>query len=512
MNGNGTLASGVAATGDAWRDDEELSTSRAILDRPRISIRSRIAAGFVLLFVFMAAITVAAIVFVTEVTGKLEFLEKAGNSLFEIEQARRFEKNFFLYGTNLADALTNVHTAQNEFEKSAAELRAAMGDERYEATRADLTAYEDLLYALDAAAGPSGDPHSAEYLSIEARLRTAGARILSDAEDMVDRQRVGMHTMLRTSMVVAVAFLGLMVSVMGLLGALLSHAVVAPLGRFVSYASRIGAGDYSPVRPARRFRDEFSDLAVAINHMLGELKSRQDQLLQAGKMAAVGTLTSGIAHELNNPLNNIGLTTESMIESFDEYPDETKVAMLGEIYAQVERASATVRNLLDFTRSDHPAMTSVAVGEILSSTLKLLGNELALGQVELHCKIGDDLPAVQANPRHLQQVFLNLLLNAVQAMPDGGTLTVRATPCGEGGVRVDVIDTGVGIPEENLGKIFDPFFTTKEPGQGTGLGLAVSFGIVERHGGRLTVASEVGAGTTFSVVLPGAAPRHGAGV
>ncbi len=509
MTENGMRSDDVAQAKALRLSDEDVETTRAILERPRISIRSRIVAGFVLLFVFMAAITVAAVVFVSGVAKNLQFLEKAGNSLFEIEQARRFEKNFFLYGTNLTDALANIHTAQSEFEKSADELRSVMGDERFSAIEADLAAYQDLLYTLDASMGPDGDRHSAEYRSIETQLRTAGSRILSEAEDMVDRQRLSMHAMLRTSMVVAVAFLLIMVVVMGFLAALMSHAVVAPLGRFVAYASRIGAGDYSPVRPARRFRDEFSELAVAVNQMLQELKSRQEQLLQAGKMAAVGTLTSGVAHELNNPLNNIGLTTESLIESFEDYSDETKLTMLNEIYAQVERASATVRSLLDFTRNDHPVMTSVAVGEVLETTLNLLGNELAIGQVELEREIDDDLPPVPANPRHLQQVFLNLLLNAVQAMPEGGTLTVRAVRDEEGGVRVDVADTGIGIPPEDLDKVFDPFFTTKEPGHGTGLGLAVSFGIVERHGGRITVASEVGEGTTFSVFLPGSAKRHG---
>ncbi len=511
MTENESRPRGVAQAQVVHPTDEDQESTRAILDRPRISIRSRIAAGFVLLFLFMAAITVTAVVFVSGAGDKLRFLEKAGNYLFEIEQARRFEKNFFLYGTNLADALANIHTAQSEFEKSEDEFQKVMGDARFNAAKADLVAYENLLYTLDASVGTGGDRHSAEYRSIEAQLRTAGSRVLSDAEDLVDRQRMAMHAMLRTSMVVAVGFLLLMVFVMGLLAVLMSHAVVAPLGRFVAYASRIGAGDYSPVRPARRFRDEFSELAVAVNQMLQELKNRQDQLIQAGKMAAVGTLTSGVAHELNNPLNNIGLTTESLIESFDDYTDETKLAMLNEVYSQVERASSTVRSLLDFTRNDHPVMTSVAVGEVLETTLNLLSNELSLGQVELEFEVGEDVPTVRANPRHLQQVFLNLLLNAIQAMPEGGTLTVWAGPDEDGGVRVDVADTGIGIPPEDLDKVFDPFFTTKEPGQGTGLGLAVSFGIVERHGGRLTVASEVGRGSTFSVFLPGGAKRHGAG-
>ncbi len=341
-----------------------------------------------------------------------------------------------------------------------------------------------------------------ERRTIEARLRKAGARILSDAEEMNDQERIAMHAMLHTSMLGAVGFLALMVVVMALVGVLLSRAVVAPLGRFVAYARRIGDGDYSPVTPIRRFRDEFSDLAVAFNTMLRQLQEHQEQLLQAGKMAAVGTLTSGIAHELNNPLNNIGLTTEALIENLEDYSPETKLKMLNQIDTQVERACATVRNLLDFTRKDQPVFTTVAVNDALRSTLNLLGNELSLGQIELEQDLGEDLPLVAANPRHLQQLFLNLLLNAIDAMPEGGPLSIRTFLDEDGSVRIDVADSGVGIPQENLDKIFDPFFTTKEPGRGTGLGLSVSFGIVEQHGGRIAVQSKPGVGTTFSVSLP----------
>jgi two-component system NtrC family sensor kinase len=485
-------------------EDPGLATQRAILERPTVSIRARIAAGFVLLFLFMAAITGAAVVFVSGVTQKMHFLERAGSYLFEIQQARRFEKNFFLYGTNLEDALANIHTAESELDRIAEQPRPVISDQRYHSILDGLTAYEDLLYELRSYRMTEPAQQGPDQRLIEAKLRKAGARILSDAEEMNDQERLAMHAMLRTSMVGAVGFLVLMVFVLALIAVLLSRAVVAPLERFVDYAKRIGTGDYSPVTPHRRFRDEFSDLAVAFNTMLRQLQEHQEQLLQAGKMAAVGTLTSGIAHELNNPLNNIGLTTEALIENMDEYSRETKLTMLNQIDTQVERACATVRNLLDFTRKDQPVFTAVSIHEALRSTLNLLGNELSLGQIDLKLELADDLPEVAANPRHLQQLFLNLLLNAIDAMPDGGPLTVRTLRDESGGVRVDIADSGVGIPQENLDRIFDPFFTTKEPGRGTGLGLSVSFGIVEQHGGRITVQSRPGKGATFSVFLPAA--------
>jgi two-component system NtrC family sensor kinase len=235
--------------------------------------------------------------------------------------------------------------------------------------------------------------------------------------------------------------------------------------------------------------------------MLHELKLRQDQLMHSGKMVAVGTLTSGIAHELNNPLNNIGITTEALIDGFKDNSDEDNLKMLEQIYTQVERASSTVKNLLDFTRKEQPAFTSVSIQKIMESTIKLIENELKLGGIDFDMDLEDGLPEITGNPRNLQQVFLNLFLNTIQAMPDGGRLGVRIR-VDDGFVRTDVSDTGVGIPPENLDKVFDPFFTTKEPGQGTGLGLSVSYSIIDSHGGKIAVESKVGEGTTFSVFLP----------
>jgi signal transduction histidine kinase len=292
-----------------------------------------------------------------------------------------------------------------------------------------------------------------------------------------------------------------MLFVMTILAAVIIRAFLNPLGRFQAYAARIGDGDYTPIKPARRFRDEFSDLAITFNKMMCELKGRQEQLIQSGKMVAVGTLTAGIAHELNNPINNIGLNVEAMLEDYDDYSDAEKKRMLEQIYTQVERAGATVRDLLDFTRKGTPAFSTVSIEEIIGSTLNLITNELNLARIDLHMDIAKDLPEINGNPRNLQQIFLNLFLNSIQAMPDGGALTVRVAR-EDDHLRIEVSDDGVGIPPEHVDKLFDPFFTTKEIGEGTGLGLSVCYGIIERHGGSITIDSEPGAGTTVMVRLP----------
>jgi signal transduction histidine kinase len=219
-------------------------------------------------------------------------------------------------------------------------------------------------------------------------------------------------------------------------------------------------------------------------------------------MAAVGTLTSGIAHELNNPLNNIGLTVEALLDDFEDLSDEDKRRMLSQAYTQVERAGATVRNLLDFTRKGRPVFAHFQVSKAVGTAKRLVSNEARLANVAWSVSLPEGLPEIRGHPHDVQQVFLNLFLNAIQAMSEGGELRVEATAVNGDWVRVQVSDTGSGIPPEHLPEIFDPFFTTKGPGMGTGLGLSVSHGIVAEHGGRIEVTSDPGKGTTFSVYLP----------
>jgi signal transduction histidine kinase len=237
--------------------------------------------------------------------------------------------------------------------------------------------------------------------------------------------------------------------------------------------------------------------------MIQELERRQDELVESRKMAAIGTLTSGIAHELNNPLNNILLTAEAMKEELAKLNQGELAEMADDILSESERASEIVRDLLDFARSERPSLEEINVGELLQQTLRLVSNQAAVANIEVEVRIEEGIPSIYGERRSLQQVFLNLFVNAIQAMPNGGTLTVRAHKVpGTRDVAVVVSDTGVGIPSEYLSRIFDPFFTTKEVGRGTGLGLTVAYGIVEKHGGKIEVESQVGRGTTFTVVLP----------
>jgi signal transduction histidine kinase len=169
---------------------------------------------------------------------------------------------------------------------------------------------------------------------------------------------------------------------------------------------------------------------------------------------------------------------------------------------QAERAGDIVRNLLDFSRTDRPTFSSIGVKEVIDSTVALVKNQIMLAGIKLEVDIPEGLPKLRGHIRKLQQVFMNLFLNAIQAMAGGGEISVAARAESADMVRIDLGDTGMGIPQEVLQHIFEPFFTTKGVGRGTGLGLAVSYSIVKGHGGRIQVQSEVGKGTLFSVFLP----------
>jgi signal transduction histidine kinase len=252
-----------------------------------------------------------------------------------------------------------------------------------------------------------------------------------------------------------------------------------------------------------------SELIEAFNHMARELEANQEKLLQARKIAALGTFTAGIAHELNNPINNVYLTAETLLEEYEAEMDVEAREMMHDILVQSERAADIVRNLLDFSRTERPVFSSLIAGEVITSTVVLVKNQIMVEGIKLELDIPEDLPHVHGNLRNLQHVFMNLLLNAIHAMPNGGVITVSARPAGADLLRFDVRDTGVGIKPENLQNLFEPFFTTKSVGRGTGLGLAVSYSIVKRHGGHIEVKSEVGQGTLFSVFLPVAREDEG---
>jgi two-component system NtrC family sensor kinase len=241
-------------------------------------------------------------------------------------------------------------------------------------------------------------------------------------------------------------------------------------------------------------------LEQKVEERTDELKRIQGQLIRSEKLASLGELVAGIAHEINNPLT--GILMFSSIMNHDKRLDPVFKNDVETIVRETERCALIVRGLLDFSRERKPQKKSSSINAIINATLSLVSNQSSFHDIEIIRDFSPDLPDMLIDPNQIEQVFVNLILNASHAMPTGGVLrltTILSVNRSQASILIS--DTGCGIPPENLQRIFDPFFTTKE-NKGTGLGLSVSYGIVESHGGTIEVQSTVGQGTTFSIFLP----------
>jgi two-component system NtrC family sensor kinase len=322
---------------------------------------------------------------------------------------------------------------------------------------------------------------------------------------------------------------GAVLAVAGLLYVLGRAEVVEPVAALVEGTRRVARDDLDVEIRVPRLHGEMAVLAASFNDMTrsvrqleGELKglnsglehevaartaaleAAQEQLVRTEKLSSLGKLSASIAHEINNPLAGILTFAKLVSRTLEEGPpDEARCAAirrnLSLVEREAQRCSAIVRNLLDFARERPIALRATDVNAAVEEALSLLNNQVAIQGVALERALSP-VPPVLADFGQLRQAFVNVAMNACEAMGQGGTLRVTSREA-DGDVEVVFADNGPGIAPERLRKIFDPFFTTKE--KGTGLGLSVVYGIVERHGGRIDVASRAGEGTTFTFRLPG---------
>jgi two-component system NtrC family sensor kinase len=242
----------------------------------------------------------------------------------------------------------------------------------------------------------------------------------------------------------------------------------------------------------------FVDLEERLT-MERKLRQTQEQLLQSEKLAAMGRLTSQIAHELNNPLYGIMNTLELLKTEIS--PQNKRRKILEMALSETLRLSEMLRKMLSFSKPDEEKRQPSDINMILDEILLLHEKQLREHSITISISLGENLGEVYASKNQLRQVFLNMISNARDAMPNGGTLTV-ATRAAEETIQVEISDTGTGIREENLDRIFDAFFTTKDSVKGVGLGLSVCYGFIRDHGGDIQVASQMDSGTTFTISLP----------
>ncbi len=275
------------------------------------------------------------------------------------------------------------------------------------------------------------------------------------------------------------------------------------IGHVIECVHRIAKGDFSPVFPSDKYRDEFTDVDIAVNAMLDDLNAYHTAMEESHQLTAIGTLTAGVAHEINNPLNNIMLTAHTLLEDYKDLSQKDQEDMLTDIIQETERAQGIVRNLQDFARESECVSEPLNLGELIEETVKLTANQAKVVGAKLETDIQPHIPFIRGDRQQWKQVFLNLVLNALDEVEKDGRIKISVEKTQPPGfLAVYVEDNGGGIPAHVLPYIFDPFFTTKSPGKGTGLGLSVSKGIVTQHGGRIDVSSQKGSYTRFTVIIP----------
>lgn len=257
------------------------------------------------------------------------------------------------------------------------------------------------------------------------------------------------------------------------------------------------------VEKEEKARAELNIAHKELGTYVQRLKENQEQLIQTEKLTSLGQMAASIAHEVNNPLAGVLVYTQLLTKKIagGNIPKEIALDYLSKMDSELTRSTKLIRSLLDFARQSPPTLREIEFNDVVNQALDLTAHSAELQHVEVIRELAPSLPKLMADFDQLQQVCTNLILNAIQAMPEGGRLTLH-TSANNSQVIIEVQDTGCGISPENMRKLFTPFFTTKEKGKGVGLGLAVAHGIIQRHQGRIEVQTKEGEGTTFTIYLP----------
>ena len=489
--------------------------------RYRTSIRQKIVVGYyaaVAVIIGMAVFTFMTLMFLEKKIVFSAIITELFDTTLEI---RRFEKNFFLYEQpeDYKENIRYVAKAQEILDANIEEYKDLAVYRQLYTMRDGLNTYKSLMEQF---AGPDGKP-AAQKAGGEKAIREKGKEIITIAESIskIERERLqGLLGQAGRYLIYVIAFL----SLAGIaIGQILSKIVVKPLKSLEWTMKSIAEGKFSTVA-IDSSDQEMVSLADAFNKMIKELEMRQRNLIQSEKLASLGTLLSGVAHELNNPLSNISTSCQILSEEMDELDPDYRRELLAQIEDQSDRAKNIVRSLLEFSRAKEFKRESLLLENLITETIRFIK-----GQVPPKVEIIRDIPAditIFADKQRMQQVFLNLVKNAVEAVGEEGRIELKARKTTGGklenfeaylseecanmlprsvdgeAVYIKITDTGKGIPQEIIGKIFDPFFTTKDVGKGSGLGLSIVHEIIEEHGGCIGAHSEVDKGTTFLMRLP----------
>jgi two-component system, NtrC family, sensor kinase len=458
-----------------------------------MKIEHKIQLSFFFNVAFIIMIGLFAFQNMNQVLAKLRFVEISDDLNASFLEMRISEKNFLLYNDEkwLINIHENIGDSMKSIDATKEDLIRVIGDNNLQLLRSYLDEYSKVIDELDRTHGK--DPR------LKSELSTVGRKLRDffKAKTQLERKRVN-DIIFNAKRLLFISFLCILfLSIV--LGRLVSKKISISLRAIERVAMSIAEGNFSKIEDGRS-KDEFGSVILAINRMSEELKNKGEEIIQAKKLASLGVLTAGVAHELTNPLNNISMITQNYLDLYDFLDKESRLSLISKAYEETKRMEDVVKNLLDFSKSREARLKKADINEIVRKSVRLMQNTLDISNIESKLIFGQGLPHVYIDEHQIEQVMVNLIANAVQAMSPSGTLTVETKAVGEDTVMIRVQDTGQGIPPEYLPNIFDPFFSTKS--SGTGLGLSVSYGIIMNHNGNIKVDSTVSLGTTFTIELP----------
>jgi two-component system NtrC family sensor kinase len=462
------------------------------------TIRGKIISFSILCLAVASAVTAMFYQNAFSLRRKIYTIERFDDLLNDVLELRRYEKNLIFYrdAASLKEGAIYLLKVDNDFKILKDDIVSIIGMDECRAFSQNLVSYKQILDDVISMKEVRSGQKQVE------KLRTEGKSLVGFAQRLIWIKRKRIDETLKRALAIPLACVGGLIVLVAVIFRFVNRGILKPLSMVEEATEKVAKESFTPIIYDKEKRDEITRLIASFNKMVEELGSRQEQLVQSRKLASIGTFTSGIAHELNNPLNNISITAETLMLNYHDMPEKEMDEMIGDILSQADRASHVVKNLLEFSRTERPYLIDLNITEVIERTVKLIGNQLIVSHIRLEKDIAADLPSIQGRRQDLQQAFVNILLNAIHAMPGGGVIKIRAGRGPKGYIKIDLSDTGTGIKPEALEHIFDPFYTTKESGQGTGLGLSLVYNIIRTHGGYIEVKSELNKGTTFSIYLP----------
>jgi len=463
------------------------------MDRYRSSLKQKIAMVYVIGVSLIALLIVVTWLDIDHIEQTVKAGDVASNLFDTALEIRRFEKNYFLYHTesDYKELLSYISKADEILSKHRPELGIFAAEARIDEIEGGIDRYLQLLELGRDYKGP-------KEVVWEKDIRSIGRQIVDAAEKIArSEQEIARQTLESARKKLLILILAVMAAIA--VGATLFYnKIIQPLKILEHHMDDVSKGDFSPVQMKTR-DSEIASLNKAFNKMLHELEERKTYLVESEKLASLGTLLFGVAHELNNPISNISSSAQILREEIESGDIEFKRELIDQIEEGTERAQRIVSSLLDYSRTGTRERKKLK--EIIDETLRFLKGEVPT-KVALAVDIPDDI-TLMVDKQKIQQVFINLIKNSIEAIKDSGKVTVEARRNDQSGViSIQISDTGVGMEAGMVQKIFNPFFTTKGAKKGYGLGLFIVHNIIKEHGGSIMVSSEPGYGTKFYIELP----------